>query len=610
MKQLLTLIIGLSCSFLIRGQEAKSIDSKINNVILFTKGAQIEREATLTLEQGKNDIKLSGLSPYIKRESIQIKGDGSFKIHNVQLQQDFINELEKQENITLLQNQVDDLQLKIDIENTHIDILNERISFLQNNKKVVAGGNTITPEAFKSINTIYGSNYESLSLEKFNKQQQVKKLQKEKAKIQNQLNSVYNAQNIPSGNILVTLDTKTTHKVKVNFKYVVTNAQWKPSYDVRFNGINKPLEINYKANITQNTGIDWKNVNLTLSTAKTNVSAQIPALNPSYVHFTPPPPPPPSVLGVLNIVEDDAEIDEELELEDSEVAEALQGRVAGVQIRGASTIQNNKPLYIVDGVAVNGNPNISPDKIKSIDVLKDANASSIYGSRGANGVIVITTKKDDEQSDIPLTSQTTSETTATYTVETPQTILASNDATSIDFKKIDLKADFEYQSAPKLSENIFLIARVPEWYKANLQSGRANIYLEDAYVGKSYLNTQQFTDTLDISFGVDNNISIKREEVPEFYERKSIGSNRKENRGFKITIRNNKPYAITTNIKDQIPVSTDKSIVVESIELSGAELDNETGILKWAIELEPRASKEIIVKYSIKYPKDMPITIY
>ncbi|WP_246124749.1 TonB-dependent receptor [Algibacter pacificus] len=90
------------------------------------------------------------------------------------------------------------------------------------------------------------------------------------------------------------------------------------------------------------------------------------------------------------------------------VAEMLEGRLPGIQImsdnspgggtsirvRGFSTINNNDPLVIVDGVPVsNGLDGINPTNIETIQVLKDAASSSIYGSRAANGVVVITTKK-------------------------------------------------------------------------------------------------------------------------------------------------------------------------------------------------------------------------
>ncbi|MCL5129275.1 TonB-dependent receptor [Algibacter sp. L4_22] len=90
------------------------------------------------------------------------------------------------------------------------------------------------------------------------------------------------------------------------------------------------------------------------------------------------------------------------------VAEMLEGRLPGIQImsdnspgggtsirvRGFSTINNNDPLVVVDGVPVsNGLDGINPTDIETIQVLKDAASSSIYGSRAANGVVVITTKK-------------------------------------------------------------------------------------------------------------------------------------------------------------------------------------------------------------------------
>ncbi|NNF20192.1 MAG: TonB-dependent receptor plug domain-containing protein, partial [Flavobacteriaceae bacterium] len=88
-------------------------------------------------------------------------------------------------------------------------------------------------------------------------------------------------------------------------------------------------------------------------------------------------------------------------------AQQLQGRAAGigivndatpggeatVRIRGFGTIGNNNPLYIIDGVPSESQSNLNPNDIESLQVLKDASAASIYGSRAANGVIIITTKK-------------------------------------------------------------------------------------------------------------------------------------------------------------------------------------------------------------------------
>ncbi|WP_028297250.1 SusC/RagA family TonB-linked outer membrane protein [Olivibacter sitiensis] len=90
------------------------------------------------------------------------------------------------------------------------------------------------------------------------------------------------------------------------------------------------------------------------------------------------------------------------------LSDAVQGRVAGVQVvasgtpgsdatfrvRGTSTMNNNNPLLVIDGVPVmSGLNSINPDDIESMQVLKDASAAAVYGSRGANGVVIITTKR-------------------------------------------------------------------------------------------------------------------------------------------------------------------------------------------------------------------------
>ncbi|MDP5139043.1 MAG: TonB-dependent receptor plug domain-containing protein, partial [Spirosomaceae bacterium] len=90
------------------------------------------------------------------------------------------------------------------------------------------------------------------------------------------------------------------------------------------------------------------------------------------------------------------------------LAQAIQGRVAGVnvsnenapgggvmvRIRGFGTINDNSPLYVIDGTPTKGNLNtLNLNDIESMQVLKDASAASIYGSRAGNGVVIITTKK-------------------------------------------------------------------------------------------------------------------------------------------------------------------------------------------------------------------------
>lgn len=108
--------------------------------------------------------------------------------------------------------------------------------------------------------------------------------------------------------------------------------------------------------------------------------------------------------GAISVVK----VDELVQQPSGQVTSQLQGRVSGVtitgggqpgqtpqiKIRGASTFGNNNPLYVVDGIPTETIADINPNDIASLQVLKDAASASIYGARAANGVIILTTKKE------------------------------------------------------------------------------------------------------------------------------------------------------------------------------------------------------------------------
>jgi hypothetical protein len=137
MKKISTLfsfvIFPFSISF---AQAEKDISSIIKKVTVFSQGAQIENEANVSVQQGQMIIRFTGLSPYINKESIRIDGDGSFTILNVQHQNDYMNKLDKSEESESLQNKIEELQTKIEDETTRINILKQKLGFLDVNIQI------------------------------------------------------------------------------------------------------------------------------------------------------------------------------------------------------------------------------------------------------------------------------------------------------------------------------------------------------------------------------------------------------------------------------------------------------------------------------------------
>ena len=134
--------------------------------------------------------------------------------------------------------------------------------------------------------------------------------------------------------------------------------------------------------------------------------------------------------------------------------------------------------------------------------------------------------------------------------------------------------------------------------------GEANIIFEGMYVGKTFINPNQTSDTLNLSMGRDKKINIKREKIADKSGTKFLSSYKEQTFTYDLTLRNNKKEAVNMLLKDQYPISTDKEITVTLLDDGSAKVNTETGILTWQLKLAPNETKKIRISYKVKYPKD------
>ena len=254
-----------------------------------------------------------------------------------------------------------------------------------------------------------------------------------------------------------------------------------------------------------------------------------------------------------------------------------------------------------------GFSSIHQDDIANIKTFKDAAATSIYGNRGANGVIVVTTKKGkykEETSVSDYTQITENQMNVSFDIDIPYDILSNGKKHSITMKEIKLPATFRHFSVPKLEQDAFLMAEITDYGKYNLLPGEANIIFEGLYAGKTYINPEQTADTLSLSMGRDKKISVEREKIIDKSGAKFLSSKKEQTFTYDIIIRNNKKEAAQILVKDQYPLSTDKEIEVELLESTGAKEDTETGLLEWEVKLKPGETEKLRLSYRIKSPKN------
>ena len=227
-----------------------------------------------------------------------------------------------------------------------------------------------------------------------------------------------------------------------------------------------------------------------------------------------------------------------------------------------------------------------------------------YGASREDNDFAPSNNKAKKETSIPLTvSERQNTTSFSFDIEMPYTILNDGKTATVEMKTMEVPALYEYYCAPKLEQDVFLTAKITDWSDLNLLEGESNLFFEGTYLGKAIINPRIAGDTMSISLGRDKNISVKRISSKEFSKKQFLGSNKIDYRSFEITIRNNKKQSVNLIIEDQYPVSTMKEVEVDRIENKEAELDNDTGKLKWIIQLDGGKEKKIGFKYSVKYPK-------
>jgi len=260
-------------------ENKKPVDSKIDNVTVFLNGAQVSRKATVQIPIGTTDLVFHDVSTALNAQSIQVSTDFGFTVLAVNHQINYIEEQSKREEITKLDTQLKTLKEKLNYQTAMLEVFNQEENMLIKNQAI--GGSNVL---LKVIDLKEALDFQRARMtEVQNKQLEINQIiatiNKDITKIQLQMNEL-NAQNTrASGEIVVTVMAKEAGTAKMGISYVVNNAGWYPSYDLRVTDISKPMYLKYKANVYQNSGEEWKDVKLMISSGNPKESGTKPTLN-------------------------------------------------------------------------------------------------------------------------------------------------------------------------------------------------------------------------------------------------------------------------------------------------------------------------------------------
>ncbi|MGY5252572.1 DUF4139 domain-containing protein [Sphingobacterium spiritivorum] len=538
-----TIKTTLACLLAISGanaQQSKIVKADLKDVTLYINSAELNHHADLILPTGTSEIVFTHVANGIDENSIQIGTSPDVTVMSVRAAQNYIQTDVKTDAYVkaeqAYQKEEDILKALQNQKSTEESVL----KLLESNQKIAGtNGNTTVLELSKMADyykTKYLEVKNNISAldDKITKQKQIV----EKAEIQ--LDEVKGQNTGSGGQLIVQVLNNKAGNQPFDVTYQSPNASWYASYDLRAANTSSPLQIIYKANVVQLTGVDWKQVHLTLATGSPTQYGTIPTLQPWSLYYQSNMPLP-------------------------GYSAQLRGRVAGIAL--------------------------DENKLEEVVVVNDKKAKA-------------------KSSISAYTQQVENQLNTTFDIAIPYDIASNGKPHSVSLKEYSHTANYTYTAVPRLDPTVYLMAELTDYEKLNLMPGSANIMFENMMVGKTTINPNNTSDTLKLSMGRDKIISIKRDKVNDLSQTKVFGGSKKQSFVYEISIKNNKKTGETILLEDQFPISTDKSMEITLDDDGAAEVNRETGILRWKITVPSGTTKKVRFGYTIKYPKDKQLNIY
>jgi uncharacterized protein (TIGR02231 family) len=558
MKKLQITFILFSTFFSIVSKGADiSVKPQTKEVLVYLQNAQINAVAEVNLVPGMYNIVLQDLSQFLDENSVQIKGDADFTILSVVTKKNYLGDERKDPKLKALEDSTEVMNTKLYAVKNQIDALNEELVMIVANKSIQGDNIGVSTLELEKMANFYRVRVLEIRNKLTENEKKQAKLREKNTALQNQLIQLKNQQTKVFSEITLAVKCNATSKSKIQLSYMVSNAGWAPFYDIKSESLTEPITILSKANVYQNTGEDWKNVKLSLSTGNPNSNNTKPVLNPYTL--------------VLN--------------NPDQMYRKSYGK--NIELQNSNTI------------AIGGAPSAYGD-------ARESEKTNVRGGRNNTDEVYTDGKKSNAS--FNYTNNTENQTNNIFEISIPYNIPSDGKEYVVAIQEYKAPAVYSYTAIPKLDKDAFLLANLINWDQTGLLPGEANLFNEGTFVGKSYFETRVTNDTIPVSLGREKNIILDRKKVKSFTEKNFTGGTKKTTLEFEIMVRNKKKAEVEITIEDQIPLSNTEEVTIELINGSNATYVKETGKLKWVVKLKPSESNTLKFGYIIKYPKKYNIS--
>jgi uncharacterized protein (TIGR02231 family) len=536
---------------------ANTFKAKVEKATVYLNGAQLYSSHDVVLTQGVNEIIFEGVSPVLQAPSLQAAGKGNFTIMEVKFDAIYPEaaatikpSTKKLKALQLLGDSITEVQLQL-------DEITDKMTALQTEKNILLGNRLIKGETKRDTLNLFKDAMDYLRTRLNNLNAETYKLKREQNKRTQLLADLQERQNSLS-EIINQVENdgaalpQANHRVIVNvLAEQATTGSISINYFVAQAGWTPEYDLRADNN-TNKLQLTHK-ARITQTTGVDWNNALLTLATGTPMQSTIKPDLAPAYLSFYNAYQKNEK--------KKQMADFAPKALSLNEVTTSGKIQNNF----------------------EIDDAKDASYSYDWTSVTEN---ILNTE---------------------YDVKLKYSIPADGQQHLVAIQTKDLKTNYNLSSVPKMDASAYLLAKITGWEDLNLIPGNSRVYFDGTYIGESYIDPNTTNDTLVLSMGKDKGIVIQRKKLKDKTKEKVLLEEKTIAVTYEIMVKNTKSVATELHIDDQIPLSSDPSIIVKLLENSKAKYDAETGKLEWDINLKPKETRKISFTYEVKIPKDRVI---
>jgi hypothetical protein len=586
MRSTLSLAVLLAAVTVVRAEDPPKADagikvapSKVVAVTVYQANALVTREVTVPEGAGTVEVVVSPMPPQTVAASLFAEGTDGIRVLSTRFRTRAIFE-DTREEVRKLESQIKGYKEKAQSLAAEIKVLDSNMALLTKLEGFTAATMTTATEKGQLNSESVIALATHITKTRADESKKLVALQQQVEANKEQLDFANRLLQEKSGGPsrterdgVIVLDKQNPAAGKVRFNYLVGATSWHPQYKLKAGKDKEPITIEYLAAVEQQTGEDWTNVQLTLSTAQPQLNASPPELKILDVAvIAGPMPGRPGGLpdpGVIKQLEDQSK---SLRAQSNAAYNMKKAAEGGKQVNDAAALEQ-----FCDLLATKDDPKLAQ---MARDLL-------------------------DEMPSV------------TYKLKIKYSLPTRSDEQIIEIAKMDLMPEFYYKAVPLLTPNVYRLANLTNKSDMVLLPGEATMYLGTDFVGQTRLPLVAAGRGFTVGFGIDPQLQVQRALVDK--TRSVQGGNQVLKFDYQILVNSYKSEPVKLQVWDRLPHAEASAVAVtlttQKPDLSKDALytrdERPKNLLRWDVTVEPNQNgeKALPIEYAFKLELDKQMTI-